>query len=247
MNTRTPHTLAAAAVLGLVLTSCGQGTQEDPTTSPAETTAAAATSPETTPAASPTDETTADAGDETSADAAASADTPSSYPAGEDYWFYSPDSAIGKFTLPDPEPYAPAERLREQVGGQPVSYVTVTVDNRNGMSGVNMYELAAFDEDGAKYTFQSLEHVLNLWSATLGIETDEEISLYNEFVDLTNEHMSYADVGQVEEFIMASEEADLPESFTRVTVQPHGAGEPTDVFPTSDSQGIDLSFEAPQD
>ncbi|ANG86364.1 hypothetical protein A8L33_14260 [Microbacterium aurantiacum] len=167
------------------------------------------------------------------------------YPAGADYFFVADEGAVGKFTFPG-DPYAPAEELRTIVGAPPLTYVAVTVDNRKGSVGVNMYELAAFDADGRKYTFSTVDTFMDDWIQLVGTETNEDIDLYNRFVDAINANMVYADVGQVVTFIMASPDVDLPSEFTRIAVQPSGMGTDVEVLPVSEANGVDLSFEAPQ-
>jgi len=170
---------------------------------------------------------------------------PRVYPSGAEYFFVATEGAVGKFTFPG-EPYAPAEELRAIIGAPPVTYVTVTVDNREGSVGVNMYELAAFDADGRKYTFSTVDTVMDDWMQSVGTETNEDIELYNRFVDAINANMVYADVGQVVAFVMASPDVDLPTEFRRIAVQPSGMGTDVEVLPVSEANGVDLSFEAPQ-
>lgn len=169
------------------------------------------------------------------------------YPAGADYFFVADEGAVGKFTFPG-EPDVAAEELRNVVGAAPVTYVTVVVDNRQGTEPVNMYELAAFDADGRKYTFSTVDTFMDDWMSTIGTDTNEEIELYNRFVDAVNANMISAEVGQVSKFLMASTDVDLPAEFTRITVQPSGGMTPgVDVMPVSDAEnaGVDLNFEAP--
>lgn len=166
-------------------------------------------------------------------------------PAGGEYFFQTADGAVGKFTFPG-DPYPPVEEMRALVGAAPITYVTVVVDNRNGSVPVNMYELAAFDADGRKYTFQTVDQTLDQWMAGIGT-SDEEISLYNQFVDAVNANMIYADIGQVAEFVMASEDTDLPAEFTRIAIQASGMGNEVEAVPVSDAAAdVDLTFEAPE-
>lgn len=169
------------------------------------------------------------------------------FPAGADYFFIADEGAVGKFTFPG-EPDAAAEELRTIVAAPPVTYVTVVVDNRQGTTAVNMYELAAFDEAGRKYTFSTVDTFMDDWMSTIGTDTNEEIDLYNRFVDAINANMISAEVGQVSKFLMASSDTDLPAEFTRITVQPSGGMNPgVEAMPVSDAEdaGVDLSFEAP--
>lgn len=172
---------------------------------------------------------------------------PRVYPANADYFFVSGEGAVGKFAFPG-ESNASIEELRNIVGAAPVTYVTVVVDNRQGAAPVNMYELAAFDPDGRKYTFSTVDTFMDDWMTTIGTDTNEEIELYNRFVDAVNANMIYAEVGMVATFVMASADVDLPAEFSRITVQASGGMTPgVEVMPVSEAEdaGVDLSFEAP--
>lgn len=170
---------------------------------------------------------------------------PRAYPAGADYFFVASDGAVGKFTFPG-EPYAPAEEMRTIVGAPPVTYVTVVVDNRRGTAGVNMYELAAFDSAGRKYTFSTIDIFLDEWSQSVGTSTDDDVELYTRFVDTINANTIYADVGQVAKFVMASPDIELPSEFMRIAVQPSGMGTEVEVLPTTEAADVDLTFEPPR-
>jgi hypothetical protein len=58
------------------------------------------------------------------------------------------------FTLPTPATHPAVkdlEALRVKAGGAPVSYLVAEVDNRKGTGRVNMYQVDAFDAEGAQF------------------------------------------------------------------------------------------------
>lgn len=185
--------------------------------------------------------TIGDAPTDVAPDEGQAAAQPPTVEVGEEAWFITENNSVGKFTIPG-EPVAEYEELRESVDADEVTYITVTVDNREGMEGVNMYDLSAYDEDGREYSFTDVGDALDEWRDLVGDDTEH----YNRFIDAGNESMTYADPGQVAEFVMVSEKTDLPDEFTRVGIQAHGASQPVEAHPESDSEGVDLDFEAPE-
>jgi hypothetical protein len=129
------------------------------------------------------------------------------------------------------------EAFRKKSGGAPVAYLVADVDNRKGTEPVNTYMVAAFDAEGIQYTFSTVTDVLNTWSPVYGSDLkyttadgkpiDEATgdALSRQATDLNNANINDADPGERTTIILASPIADLPAEFTRVSVQPSGAGE----------------------
>lgn len=163
--------------------------------------------------------------------------------AGEELWFGSDYGTIGKLTIPS-EPHAPSEELRESVGADPVTYVAIQVDNREGFEDSKTPIVEAFDADGRAYEFHPISEAYSEWQATLPEESVEE---YNVFVDAINGTTSNISIGQVAEVIMYSEEVDLPDEFTRVHVMAHGIMGGADAYPVRLLEGDTsfLDFEVP--
>lgn len=153
------------------------------------------------------------------------------------------------FELPanedDPE-IEELEQYREDVKADPVTYIVADVDNRNGQEHINMYQVEVFDEDGASYTFGSVdEHFGDImpetdWSgdaeeSTLAdgtvVPEQEGTELYNRGVDLTNEHLDGVDVAGRDTIVLVYDGDDLPDEFTRVAVWPSGGFEDVDAYP----------------
>lgn len=182
-------------------------------------------------------------------------DEPIIYPTGQDYWFVSDSETIGKLSLSG-EPVAEYEELRESVGADPVTYLTVDVDNRQGLEGANMYQVLAYDESGREYEFNGIDDQLNEWQSTIDTdayysgepgEGEAEMELYDQFTGAEIDAGDYANVGQVQRFVMTSDDTELPAEFTHVTVHVHGADHGTSIFPAdlAELNGVDLDFEVP--
>jgi hypothetical protein len=174
-------------------------------------------------------------------DALKKTDWPRPISASSELWFVTSENAVGKFTLIG-EPYAEAEELREHVGADPVAYTTVTVDNRNGNTGVDMHELAAYDADGRKYSFHVVEQFMDKWGQK---SREDDVRSRNPLATARSEHEVFANVGEVEEFVMATEDTDMPDEFVRVSVKAHGNVKEVQAYPPAESEYVNLDFEAP--
>jgi len=133
--------------------------------------------------------------------------------------------------------------LRVKAGGKPVAYLVAEVDNRKGSKLVNMYQVDAFDADGAQYQFSTAATLTNLWSPSYGadgsytmpsgkvLDAAAGAALQAEATDLHNALIGDAEKGEKATIVLASSNATLPTEFTRVSVQPSGGGEGEDATP----------------
>jgi hypothetical protein len=150
------------------------------------------------------------------------------------------------FKLPTPvtDPaLAKLEAFRKKAGGKPVSYIVADVDNRNGTEPVNMYQINALDKEGREYTFGAVTDVLDTWKPTYRNDYEYKLpdgrvvdqatgsALSREGTELHNSNLIGADVAERAKIILATTDVDLPDGFTRVSVQPSGAGEGEDAVP----------------
>ncbi|MFE5837218.1 hypothetical protein [Arthrobacter sp. NPDC056493] len=171
--------------------------------------------------------------------------TPTLLPAGK-FQLNTQSGAKITFELPTPatDPaLAKLEAYREKTGGKPVTYVVADVDNRNGTEMLNMYQINAFDKEGREYIFGAVWHMIDLWKPTYGSDYKYTLpggkvlddatgdALSNEGTELYNANLDNADVAQRLKIILASSDVDLPTEFTRVSVQPSGAGQGEDALP----------------
>jgi len=163
---------------------------------------------------------------------------PRPIPAGDTLWFVTSENAVGKFSLPsDPDEWT--EELRKQVGAAPLAYTTVAVDNRNGKTGVDMYELTAYDAGGRKYTFKAIDRYIRDWTRN----KDYDAAARNPLSRPGDRRKTFANAGEVKLFVLATESTDLPEEFTRVSVKAHGPSDEVQAYPPADSAYINLDFE----
>jgi len=169
---------------------------------------------------------------------------------GQEFFFVSNSNAVGKFELPS-KPNAKVEAFRKELKADPATYVKVEIDNRQGADYANMYALTGYGADGAKYEFIGVDTALEEWRDASSISGSDykigspEDVLMGEITDSINLHMEGVDAGMVGEIWMVSQD-ELPEEFTQITAEVHGAGDPTYVATATDGQGLDLTFEVPK-
>src|SRR5690625_1794317 len=71
-----------------------------------------------------------------------------------------------EFELPTPadhEDLAAIEQYRQEAEIEPVTYIIVDVDNRQGTDTAQMNTVAVYDTEGNEYEFGKLEHLLTDW------------------------------------------------------------------------------------
>lgn len=193
----------------------------------------------TAPASSPTAGTPA-AGQDASAGV-----SPTVLPADE-FTLDTQSGAKTTFKLPTPatDPaLAKLEAFRKKSGGKPVSYIVADVDNRSGKEPVNLYQINAFDEAGREYKFGTVTDVLDTWKPTYRNDFEYKLpdgrvvdhatanALEREAVELHNSNTNAADVAERVKIILAAPDVDLPEKFTKVSVQSSETGEGEDAVP----------------
>lgn len=157
------------------------------------------------------------------------------------FFFVSSQNAIGKFTLPE-KPKPDFEELRKIAKADPITYTLVQIDNREGSAYANMYALNVYDEAGSKYEFKTISETISEWREEA--VTTDDTDLYNRFVDASNAQLDGVDPGMVGEIWMVTE-GELPDTFSQITAEVHGAGDPIYAMSDKDGQGIDLTFEVP--
>lgn len=162
---------------------------------------------------------------------------------------YTMDGGHVTFDLPaDPnsEELAAIEEYREDVSADPVTYLIADVDNRDGTDSINMYQVTAFDQDGTSYEFSGIsEYISDIapstdWDSEDGsyllpdgtrLPREQGFDLYNQSIDLHNEHLHGASPAERKTMILVHEGDDLPDEFTRVAVWPNGAFEEVEAYP----------------
>lgn len=162
-----------------------------------------------------------------------------SYALGQDFYVETMEGADITITIPDDAPDVDA--LRTELGIEPVSYATATVDNRQGTERVNMYQVALYDEDGNEYLFETASGPIGDWSpiwdwpdggeSTYSLQNGAEITeaqyddLNSKATEAYNANLSDVEPLAQGEILLIGP-AELPEEVTGVAVQPSGMGEP---------------------
>lgn len=206
-----------AAIFLAVLTGCG-GAQDTPPQAdppPSETTSSAA------PQESPTAE---------------ESPTPEVYSPGE-FEVTTDDGAVIRMQIPS-DPVTDIEAFREQVGVEPVTYMTAQIDNRSGSTGVSMYEVTLYDPDGNSYVFQDASvSFIGEWGPTYTAEgtyvlpdgTEIDVAtgdaLSSQSTDLYNKYLESGEADPLErndETVMIGAFPSVPQEITGVAVRAYG-------------------------
>lgn len=252
MRTTTARIASIATLAAFALAGCGSAAEETPAAeqpSQSDSGGAAGNADEETASADPADIV----GDIIDDDGSFSiTDEPlSAHPAtGGTY------SIIMDATTEDHEEVAWLEQYREDVGGEPVSYVVADIDNRDGTESLELSSIYVYDVDGNEYECESPEwYVDENWRPVwLYGSTDEDA-----YTTADGEPMDYDTAEELEkragEFEYASGASELqkstdvalcpdllPERATGVEVWPLGiVGEPLWALPESldDLDGMD--------
>jgi hypothetical protein len=68
------------------------------------------------------------------------------------------------------------EEMRELVGAEPVTYIRLDVDTREGTDEISMYEWFMYDAEGNEYAFQNLNYQAVEWDEILDDGSDADIA-----------------------------------------------------------------------
>lgn len=151
------------------------------------------------------------------------------FPVDGKYEFTSDSGTTGAFQF-DSKPDAKIESLRKAVDANQVHYMVVDVDNRASMEHATIYTVNAYDTDGKKYEYKTVEDALEEWSDTIEGDDNAAIDLRNKFTDAINGNKLSLDPSEAGTVILTYE-GDLPnDGFTRVSLEVNGAGEETDAY-----------------
>jgi hypothetical protein len=131
-----------------------------------------------------------------------------------DYTFENATGTVGTMSIPgtpDPE----IEKLRALINGEPTTYLTVKVDNRKGITGVNMYGISIYTPDGQELKYVNASNYISEMRPS-----DAPAAIYNQFIDLGNQHGDMANPLEVKDFVMVG--PPVPAVISGVTVYPTG-------------------------
>ena len=127
--------------------------------------------------------------------------------------------ATGDVTLPAPVP-EDVERLRGDLGQDPVTYAVVSVQNPDGAPALGLDSVTVTTPDGQDLQFRPAAPVLEEWgAASNGSEPSAEV------VDLIEQYSGDALPDTTTELLMIGLFTELPDTVSGVVVQPGGGGE----------------------
>src|SRR5690625_1466572 len=137
-----------------------------------------------------------------------------------------------EFQLPADTPHeavAEIDALREDLGIEPVTYITADIDNRQGDTLAALPQISVFDEAGTEYEFQALPYSLPEWEPEYD-DSDHYWDTYDRLNELEDQHHDTASPAGVGSTILIYQGDDLPDQFTRVATYPNGAGQADDAY-----------------
>ncbi len=140
----------------------------------------------------------------------------------------APSGGKGTLTIPA-KPVAEIESLRALVKGEPVTYLTGTIDNREGSEAINMYGVSIFTPEGEERQYKSVDTYLEELRGLLPEDAPSET--YNLFIDASNKHQIFVKPLAKSNVVLVG--PTVPQEITGVTVYPTGAFNPVEATPAS--------------
>jgi len=137
-----------------------------------------------------------------------------------------------EFQLPadlDHEAVTELEALREELGIEPVTYITADIDNRQGDTLAALPQINVYDADGTEYEFKSLPYSLPEWEPEYD-DSDHYWDTYDRLKELEDQYHDTAPPSGTGATILIYQGDDLPTQFTRVATYPNGAGQADDAY-----------------
>jgi hypothetical protein len=145
-----------------------------------------------------------------------------------EYEFTVPTGGKGTLTIPA-EPLEEIESLRTLVQGEPVTYITGTVDNRDGSEAVNMYGVSIFTPEGEELEYKGADSYADELRNLLPDNAPSET--HNRFIDTSNKHQIFVKPLAKGDFVLVG--PSVPQEITGITVYPTGGFDPVQATPVS--------------
>lgn len=127
------------------------------------------------------------------------------------------------------EAVAEIDALRQELGIEPVTYITADIDNRQGDTLAALPQISVFDEAGTEYEFKSLPYSLPEWEPEYD-DSDHYWDTYDRLKELEDQYDDAASPAGVGSTVLIYHGDDLPQDFTRVATYPNGAGQADDAY-----------------
>jgi len=134
-----------------------------------------------------------------------------------EYTFTVPSGGKGTLTIPA-KPVAELDSLRALVKGEPVTYVTGTVDNRDGSEAINMYGVSIFTPEGEELKYKGADSYVDGLRDRLPENAPSET--YNRFIGASNKHQIFVKPLAKHDFVLVGPA--VPKEITGITVYPTG-------------------------
>jgi len=121
------------------------------------------------------------------------------------------------------------DALREELGIEPVTYITADIDNRQGDTLAALPQINVYDADGTEYEFKSLPYSLPEWEPEYD-DSDHYWDTYDRLKELEDQYDDAASPAGVGSTVLIYQGDNLPTQFTRVATYPNGAGQADDAY-----------------
>ena len=126
------------------------------------------------------------------------------------YTFDTGAGTVGTLEVPGTAP-VDIEEVRTLVGGEPVTYLTGNLDNREGAELFDMYRVSIYDMEGNKYDYEPAEDYMH---STVSIDAPDDV--YDKYRAASDNLTSVFDPLQQGDFVMVGPL--LPEQIAGVNV-----------------------------
>lgn len=150
-------------------------------------------------------------------------------PIGPGAYQFDYKGAVGNVEIPlspaDPS-VAELEDYRKTTGSDDVGYAKVVVDNTNGTSDINMYQVVAVTKDGEQFEFTGLDDAISTWQGRVAEDDGEG---HSRGTDLINEHQFFLNPGAKGTAILINPEP-VPD-VARLFVYPAGGIDKVEAYP----------------
>jgi hypothetical protein len=141
------------------------------------------------------------------------------------YTFRNATDAVGTMSMPgtpDPE----VEKLRALVGGEPPTYVTITVDNQKGTEDVGVRAVSIFTPDSQELKYENAYNYVDQMRPP-----GAQAEVYNVLIKFADKLKAQAKPGMVRDFVLVG--PPVPEVFSGVKVHLDDMSDPVDALPAA--------------
>lgn len=109
----------------------------------------------------------------------------------------------------------------------PVTYITGTVDNREGTEPIRMVAMSIFTPEGREFKYEEAFDYVN--ELREKVPTDAPLQQRNKYVDVANSYLDPVPPLAVKDFVLVGPE--VPDQIAGITVAPEGKFNPVPAEP----------------